>query len=95
MITTVTKDEFVRAFDDYGRSENFSRAGRMALFDWLEDLDDSKGEPKEVDVIGLCCEFAEYDSMEEVCEEYDMHSQEIHDSTTVIQFDGGVIIQQF
>ena len=43
-------------FDQFNRSENFSREAREDLYEYLEEL---FGDDYEVDIIGLCCEFAE------------------------------------
>lgn len=61
---------FHRAFEQMGRHEQFSREAREALFEYLEELSDDIGEPIELDVIGICCDFAEYDSAEECALEY-------------------------
>ena len=45
------RDEFHRC----GRGEQFSYEGLGILFDYLEDM----GEDIELDVIALCCDFAE------------------------------------
>lgn len=66
---TLTADQFVQAFDDMNRSDNFSFAARVALFDYLESLAEALGEPIELDVIALCCEFAEY-TVDELKDQY-------------------------
>ena len=37
MKKSIWKDEFVRAFDEMGRGDNFSFKGREALFEYLEN----------------------------------------------------------
>ena len=54
MIKTITEWDFVNAFDQMNRSENFSVAGRKALFNFLEEV--SPG--MELDPIAICCEFS-------------------------------------
>jgi hypothetical protein len=58
----------------------------------------------ELDVIALCCEFSEHKSALDAAADYgydvDDESEEnamqfLRDNTTVIEFDGGIIIQQF
>ena len=94
MIKKVYYDDFVDAFEAYGRSDNFSRSGLRALFDYLEQLENDTGEQIELDVIGLCCDFTEYESLEECLEAYDnINSRdELEESTTVIDTDSGSII---
>jgi hypothetical protein len=82
------------------RPNNFSYAGRQALFEYLEEYEDSTGEQIEFDPIALCCEYTEYDNIAEFHLDYDAEDypdkDAIMDYTQVIEF--GVesfIIQQF
>ena len=54
--------EFCDAFRDMDRNENFSYEGKRALFDYLEGLSEDTGQPVELDVIALCCEYYENDT---------------------------------
>ena len=69
MKTSVNFSQFCDAFRDMGRNDNFSYAGKRALFDLLEEMADQTGEEYELDVIALCCEFAESD-VEELINDY-------------------------
>lgn len=60
MKTTVYFSEFCDYFHKI-RPDNFSYEGLRVLFDHLEEIDNSCGEESELDVIGLCCDFAESD----------------------------------
>jgi hypothetical protein len=95
MAQAITKQEFIDAFTQANRENQFSRDGRAELFEYFQEYEESTGMHVYIDVIAICCAFTEYASMEEVCEEYDMHSQDIHDHTTVIQFESGVIVENF
>ena len=101
IVDTITSaGHFRDKFREMGRSDNFSYEGLGALFEWLDDLSDSIGEPIELDVIGICCEFSEYASVEECCEQYDSEQistlDDLADHTLVIPLPcGGVIIQDF
>ena len=64
MKLTVTLNDFESAFKRIGRGEQFSYEGLVALFEYLEQLESEMGEEIEFDVIGLCCEYTEYDSLE-------------------------------
>jgi len=66
---TVTEQDFIRAFDDMYRSENFSREARRALFEYLDDMSDDIGEDIELDPIAICCEWCEY-TADELFEQY-------------------------
>lgn len=93
MTELMGKQQFIDAFTEANRESNFSREGRAELFEYFQEYEESTGMHFYVDVIAICCAFTEYASMEEVCEYYDMHSQDIHDNTTVIQFESGVIVE--
>ena len=99
IVNTVNLYEFRRAFADYNRADNFSHEGLEALYEWLEEYSDSIGEPYEMDVIALCCEFTEYANLAEVQANYSSTKldtiDDLHDHTAVIEFDGGLIIQNF
>ncbi len=59
MKTTVNFSKFCDAFHKAGRDNNFSYDGKRALFDYLEEMEQSTGEELELDVIALCCDFDE------------------------------------
>ena len=67
----VTESMFHDAFVRMGREAQFSHEGRAALYGYLAELADDTGEPIELDVIALCCEFTEYESIEEYNAEYE------------------------
>jgi len=69
MKTTVTDQDFIQAFHDYGRQDQFTRAGLHALFEYLEQYEEDTGEELELDVIALCCDFSEHD-LEDLEREY-------------------------
>ena len=94
MITSVTRHDFIDAFDAI-RPDNFNYAGLCALFDYLDEYEH---EPDlGLDVIAICCDFCQYDSAEEAWLTYDLDSKEaLEDNTVVIECnDGSVIIQNF
>ena len=69
MKTTLTLSSFVQAFRTMNRTENFSLDGLEALFNYFEELEQDTGEEYELDVIALCCEFAE-SSVEDIISDY-------------------------
>ena len=105
MIQTITKSEFSTAFHKAGRGNNFTYEGLIALYDYLEDYEDSTGEHIELDVIALCCEYIEYENLKEFENDYGKEfsnidkrfKYSIEDNTTLIPIEGtdGFIIQQF
>ena len=50
---------FMSRFKDYNREDQFSYAGLRVLYEYLTELAENTGEAFELDVIALCCEFAE------------------------------------
>ena len=83
---------------------SYSYKGSLALAEYLEELEESVGEPMELDVIAIRCEFTEYESLEEWAKEYfgedeDEHpsniAEYIEDRGMFIEFDGGVIVSEF
>lgn len=100
MINTINKYEFSDAFHKMGRGDQFSYEGLIALFDYLEMLEDDIGEPIELDVIALCCEYSEYDNLKEFQNDYGDEYESLDDienDTTLIKIEGeeGFIIRQF
>ena len=109
MKQNVNRYDFERAFSDMGRGTNFTYEGRIALFDYLEDMYEGMGEEYELDVIALCCEYSEHDTALEAAKEYgwieydDLTNEEnepeaiewLNEHTQVIVFNGGVIIAGF
>ena len=60
MKTTVNVYDFARAFETAGRTNEFSYVAKKALFDYLEELEEDCGQEMELDVVALCCDWAEY-----------------------------------
>ena len=106
----INKSQFVEQFNAI-RPDNFSYAGLSAFYDWLEELSEGTGEEYNLDVIALCCEFSEYESARgcvETCgydcdfstcddneEREEVALDYLRDETMLIEFEGGVIIQDF
>jgi hypothetical protein len=98
MFQQINEYDFIKAFEQV-RPDNFSRAGLSALYDYFEQLEEDIGNPIELDVIAICCEYSEYESLEEFQKDYGDDYQsidEIEQVTTVIPVDdSGFIILQF
>jgi hypothetical protein len=58
-----------RLFKDYGRANQFSLWGYVALFEHLEQYEEETGESLTVDPVSLSCDFTEYDSATEAVSE--------------------------
>ena len=102
LVKEVTFNDFLEAFKKHGRENQFTYEGKKALYDYLEELSEDLGEPIELDVIGICCDFTEYGSLEEFNNDYsyttgDVNSiEDIKEYTIVISIDSqSFIIQNF
>lgn len=69
MFVRVNLSAFRDAFRSAGRKDQFSYAGLEVIFDYMEELEDSIGEPIELDVVAICCDYYEM-TPEEVLEAY-------------------------
>lgn len=102
MKTQVNFTDFVTAFQDMGRFDQFGYAALKALFEYLEEFEEGTGEELELDVIALCCEFSVMDlddinqqySKDEPFEDMEDAVEYLRNETTVIEVDDGHIIVQ-
>ena len=102
LIKKVYFNDFLEEFKKYDREDQFSYEGKKALFNYLNELGEDLGEPIELDIIGLCCDFTEYNSLEEFNDAYGYSVDEVNSIddisyyTTVISIDDeSFIIQNF
>lgn len=88
MISTITQTQFNDAFYEANRQDQFSYEGKIALYDYLEELENDCNMTIELDVIGLCCEYSEYEDIEEFnkdqCQEYET-IEELEDDYSIIK----------
>ncbi len=70
LVKTVSFNDFLEEFKKHDRGGNFSYEGKKALFEHLNELSEDIGEPIELDVIGLCWDFIEYESLEQFNKDY-------------------------
>lgn len=99
MKKTIGQYEFTEAFRKI-RPENFSYDGLKALYEYFDNYEESTGEEIELDVIAICCDYTEYENLEEFQQSYDADEyqtiEDIENATTVIKVDDDrFIIQQF
>lgn len=71
IVQTIDLYQFREAFKRYNRQDQFSYEGLEVLFDYLDNLSDDIGEPIELDVIALCCEYYE-SSIAELIDQYNI-----------------------
>jgi hypothetical protein len=91
--TISTLGQFRNAFEQAGRRNQFSRDALGLLFDYFDSVDDNV----ELDVVAICCEFAE-STADEVRDSYDVLADTsvddfLSDNTTLIgQTDAGAFV---
>lgn len=102
MIQTINASQFIDAFRSMGRADQFSRQGLRALFDYMEEVDPDF----ELDVIALCCDYAE-DSTEDIAKSYGIEVDSIDElkdavrahleenTSIVAEFEGSFLYAQF
>ena len=102
LIKKVYFNDFLEEFEKDGRKDQFSYEGKKALFNYLNELAEDLGQPIELDIIALCCEFTEYASLKEFNDTYGYSVDEVNSIddvqyyTTVIPIDDeSFIIQDF
>ena len=71
IVQTLTKSEFIDAFMQSSRKDQFSYDALTAIFEYLEEFSDSTGEPVELDIVGICCEWSEM-TWQEIAQYYDV-----------------------
>ena len=110
MKMTINFSDFCDAFFNSGRKDQFSYYGKKALFEYIESVEQDTGDETELDIVSLCCEFTEFATAFEAAkdcsdfnidEELNEEEQEkqalqfLSDETTILQFKGGIIMQNF
>lgn len=99
MINTMSVYDFREWFANSSERKNqFTYDGLTALFEYLEEYEESTGEQIEFDPIALCVEYTEYDSLKKLQDNYSdiKNIEQLRDNTTVIEFgDGQLIVEDF
>lgn len=93
MKMSVTTTQFIDEFKNYNRGNQFSYEALCALFDYYEEFDENY----ELDVIAICCEWTEYESLEDACDaysvEYDDFEANVEDILDEIDKNVGCMIE--
>lgn len=65
---------------------NFTYEGKKALYDHLIDYEDATDTELELDPIAFCCDYTEYENLEELQAEYEniKTMEQLENNTTVI-----------
>ena len=88
MKQTINFYEFAAQFQSI-RPNSFSREGLVALWEYLEQSEEDMGEEMEFDVIALCCDFIEYDSLTDYKQDY---SDDVEDYIVATTENNGIIV---
>ena len=85
MKQTVNITDFVNAFEKM-RPSNFTYEGLECLYNYLIDYERDTNTEIELDVIALCCDYSEWDNLEEYKKSYSSINsiKDIKDVTTFI-----------
>ena len=98
MKKTVNFNDFEKAFENMNRANQFTNTGLKALFDYLEQLEEDTGQETELDVIAICCDFTEYENIEDYNSNYKTEHKSMEDieETMYIPIDSeSFIIQDY
>ena len=72
LTTTIdTTNELFNLFREYGREKQFTYSALDTLHAYYSDLSEDIGEDIKLDVIAICCEWCEYESLAELAADYD------------------------
>ena len=100
MKQSVTRFDFVdwfRGSDTY--KNNFSYNGLNSLFDYFEELEEDMGKEIDFDPIAICCEYSEYENLEEIKKTYNCSEnyEDLENNTSIIKIENTdrLIIQDF
>lgn len=80
MKQSVNFSTFVDAFFQSDRENQFSYNALRVIFDDLEAMEEACGEEWELDVIAICCDYAE-GTFQEIAEAYDVDLSECEDDS--------------
>lgn len=93
MYQQITFSTFCDAFHRAGRNNQFSYEAKQALFDYIEELEQDTGEQQELDVIALCCEYAEIDEDDSEYSQYVGDDADLEDDVIAVLADS-VLVRQ-
>jgi hypothetical protein len=79
IVQPLTKSDFVQAFKQSSRKDQFSYEALEAIFEYLEDYSNHTGENVELDIVAICCDWAEM-SLNEIAASYDVDLSQCTDN---------------
>ena len=99
MYTRISKYDFMEAFRNMDRYDQFGHEALSALFDYIEDVEQDTGVEIDLDVIAICCDYT-VSTLKEVRDAYDLDEdvdvlEYLMDNTVVVEeLDDGCILYQ-
>lgn len=84
MYQSVNFNVFLNAFANHGRENQFSYEAKRIIFDYIEDYERDTGEPVELDVVAICCDFIE-DTAEQIIADCHFELDENSQDSVVLQ----------
>tara|TARA_R100000988_G_scaffold52062_2_gene25517 strand:- start:2542 stop:2826 length:285 start_codon:yes stop_codon:yes gene_type:complete len=94
MINTLDQQNFLEQVRQHSRWKQFSYEGWQLIYDWETELNSKV----EYDPVAFCCEYAEYDSLDKLKDDYnDIESKDDLESKTWVGYlpEGRILIRQF
>ncbi len=87
--------DYINKFEQH--RDKFSYEGKKALFEYFENYEEETGEEIEFDYIAICCDFTEYNSFEELKENYPeiKDFEDLNNHTLVIEIDNAMKTENF
>ena len=73
MYKTISRSDFVSAFKQSERKNQFSYAALCAIFDHITEIEEGS-EEIEFDLVSICCDWCEYASAQEAAQGYGFES---------------------
>ena len=80
IVQTLTKSSFIDAFKQSSRKDQFSYEALEAIFEYMEEYSANTGESIELDIVAICCEWAE-SHWSEVARDYSIDLNDHADDT--------------
>lgn len=91
LVTTIDNGyQLEQLFRECGRENHFSYEGFDALYDYLDEYSDGVGEDFKVDVIAICCDFTEYESWENLYNNYSYSYNNKSETFEELEENGGL-----
>ena len=98
IVKTLSQYDFINEFEiSTERQNQFSHNALSSLYDYYEDYASCRGEPFIFDLIAICCDFTEYNTIEEAAKDYSITPIELEYATTVLHVlgNGHVVVQNY